>query len=131
MEVLGAEAVDRQRGDPDRGGGHGAEPLLEPHRGRAQLARAGLGQQHRELVAAEAAEHVGRAQAGGERPRHLAQQVVAGGVAAGVVDGLEVVEVDHDQAERAAVVAEVVGQLGREALGEAAAVERAGQRVGA
>ncbi len=86
VQVLGAEAVDRQRGDPDRGVGDGAEPLLEPLGGRAQLARAGLGQQHRELVAAEAAEHVGRAQVGGERPRHLAQQVVAGGVAAGVVD---------------------------------------------
>jgi hypothetical protein len=40
-------------------------------------------------------------------------------VAAGVVDALEVVEVDHDQPERAAVVADVVAQLGREALGEA------------
>ena len=61
--------------------------------------------------------------------RDGAQEVVAGGVAAGVVDALEVVEVEHDQPERAAVVAHVVGELGREALGEAAAVERAGQRV--
>ena len=131
MQVLGGEPVDGQRGEADRGGGDRAEALLEARRGGTQLARAGLGQQDRELVAAEAAEHVGGAQVGRERAGDGAQQVVTGGVAAGVVDGLEVVEVDHDQAERAAVVADVVAQLGLEALGEAAAVERAGQRVGA
>ena len=102
---------------------------LEPLGGGPQLAGAGLGQQHRELVPAEAAEHVGGPQVGGERGRDAAQQRVARRVALGVVDGLEVVEVDHDQPERAPVVAHVVGQLRLEALGEAAAVEAAGQRV--
>ncbi len=67
MQVLGGEAVGGERGDADRGGGDVAEPLLEPRGGGAQLARAGLGEQDRELVAAEAAEHVGGAQVGGER----------------------------------------------------------------
>src|SRR3954466_9577505 len=100
VQVLGGEAVERQRCEADRGGGDRAEALLEPRGGGAQLARAGLGEQNRELVAAEAAEHVGGAKVRRERAGDGAQQVVTGGVAAGVVDGLEVVEVDHDQPER-------------------------------
>ena len=54
-------------------------------------------QQHAELVAAEARERVGRADAGLHHARELLQQPVAGLVAAGVVDHLELVEVEVEQ----------------------------------
>ena len=59
-----------------------------------------LGQQHDELVAAVARRHVGGAQLGLDRVRHLAQQAVAGFVAVGVVHRLQVVAVDHQHARR-------------------------------
>ena len=51
-------------------------------------------QQHAELVAAEAGERVGRADAGLHDARDLLEQPVAGLVTAGVVDDLELVEVE-------------------------------------
>ncbi len=58
----------------------------------------------RELVAAVAEHVVGVAAGGDDRLRDVGQEPVAGLVAEGVVDGLEVVEVEHDQAERLAAV---------------------------
>ena len=52
------------------------------------------------------------------------QQLVAGGVAAAVVDVLEVVEVDEQHADRAAALQDAVGDLL-----EQGAVGQAGQRV--
>ena len=51
-------------------------------------------------------------------------------MAVGVVDGLEVVDVDEQQAGREALAARAL-ELGLEHLGEVAAVEDAGQRIGA
>ena len=69
--------------------------------GLAQLVRDALGgirrtvlQQHAELVAAQARERVAFAQAVPEQSRHLAHELVAGGVPAGVVDDLELVQVE-------------------------------------
>ena len=50
--------------------------------------------QDRELVAAQAREHVGRAQHRLQAPRHVHQQLVAGLVAERVVHHLEAVEVE-------------------------------------
>ena len=86
-----------------------------------------LGQQDQELVAAEPREHpraLDPAQAAGDP----AQQAVAGAVAEGVVDELEVVEVDEQQRDRAArarAAVHAAAQLGLQ-LG---AVGQPGQRV--
>ena len=61
-----------------------------------------LGQDQHELLAAVAADQVGRAQVGGERLGDAAQDDVAGRVAVRVVDGLEVVDVDEGDRQRAA-----------------------------
>ena len=85
-------------------------------------------QQERELVAAGAVGAVAAAQVGphdlGDRP----QQVVARRVAALVVDRLEVVDVDHHQGERLAVVARL-GDPDVELLLETAVVAEPGQPV--
>ena len=60
------------------------------------------GEDQRELVAAVAEDVVALAARGHDRAGDVGQQPVAGLVAEGVVDGLEVVEVEHDQAERLA-----------------------------
>ena len=55
-----------------------------------------------ELVAADARHDVAGPDAAAQPLGEHEQQLVAGGVAAAVVDGLEVVEVDEQQAHRAA-----------------------------
>ncbi len=61
----------------------------------------GVGQDDGELVAAVAGQQIARAFDGlAHRPRHLDEAVVAGRVAVGVVECLEVVDVDHYQSER-------------------------------
>jgi hypothetical protein len=129
VELLGGLTVGRQGREAERGGTHEPEVLTEPLGRGPELGLARLGQQHRELVPAKAAEDVRGPQVGGEGDRDPAQQGVAGRMTLGVVDGLEVVEVDHDQAQRAPVVAHVVRPLRLEALGEAATVQAARQRV--
>ena len=64
--------------------------------------RAGVLQQHGELVAAEARRGVGVARARDEALGDRAQQLVARRVADAVVDGLEAVEVDEQHREVAA-----------------------------
>ncbi|PKQ14572.1 MAG: hypothetical protein CVT68_11205, partial [Actinobacteria bacterium HGW-Actinobacteria-8] len=77
-----------------------------------------------ELLAAEARDDVPAAHRGGQALREHAQSAVAGLVAEGVVEALEVVEIRHDEGHgapgpRRATVLDV----------EAAAVEEPGQRV--
>ena len=57
-----------------------------------------LGQDH-ELIAAEAGHGVGVTKGGGEPGGHRLEELVAGGVAEGVVDPLEAVEVDEKQCD--------------------------------
>ena len=89
----------------------------------------GRRQQQRELVAAEAKPGV---DAGPDRRpdsrRQLAQDLVAGAVAEAVVDTLELVDVEIDDAERLARAASA-GALGGERGLEAASVEEAGETV--
>ena len=56
----------------------------------------GAGQQNRELIATEPTGEVAVAQGGADAARDGHQQLVAGGVPEGVVDGLEPVQV-HEQ----------------------------------
>jgi hypothetical protein len=98
-----------------RGDGHEADadadierPVLPHEAVLADLEAHGFGvlrrpvqtaplQQHAELVAAEAREHVRVADFALQQRRHLLEQLVAGDVAAGVVDHLELVDVDITQ----------------------------------
>jgi hypothetical protein len=65
----------------------------------------GLGEQDGELLAADARRHVYAARAGLQRVGEAAQHVVAHVVAVRVVDPLEVVNVEHQQAKGAPVPA--------------------------
>ena len=58
-----------------------------------------------------------------------AQAIVAGGVAIGVVEPLEVVHVEHDERDRSSI-AGCPGKFVRQLLVEMAAVAQSGQRVG-
>src|SRR3954452_2777428 len=89
-----------------------------------------VGQQQQELLVAPARRDVLLAQAGGEAPRDLAQHRVAGGVAVGVVDGLEAVDVDQHGRQRAAMAARA-GDRGAQHVVGVAAVGQAGEHVGA
>ena len=63
----------------------------------------GLGHDDGELVAADAREQVRAAHGAGQVRRDVDQDLIAGLVAEGVVDGLELVDVDEGQRERSAV----------------------------
>ena len=123
----------RERRDPDRGA-DAVTPASRTDRLTARSDALGDGapgrvrarQEHRELVAA-VAEHVvaSRGRAATIARGDLAQQPVAGLVAQRVVDALELVEVQHDEAERLAA-----GDAALEPVLERAVVEQAGQVVG-
>ena len=80
---------------------------------------------HRELVAAEARDHVLGAQARAQARSDRHQQLVAGGVAEAVVDRLEVVEVDEQHRELAPPVAD----RGLDLVGEQRPVGEVRERV--
>ncbi len=82
----------------------------------------------RELVAAQAGQHVALAHAAAQDPGNFADQPVASRVAATVVDLLEVVEVEH-QHRPGAALAVAAGHLAAQVLLEAAAVLQPGQRI--
>ncbi len=95
------------RGDPHARGGRdgllGGGDLTVGYDPRQVLGdplarlQARAGQQHREFVAAQARDQVGAAQAQAQLARDGLQQLIAGPVAVGVVDALEVVQVDYDE----------------------------------
>ncbi len=62
------------------------------------------------------------------RLREDADDLVAGGVAIGVIDPLEVVEVEHDEGERRALLAAALEQT-LAAVEQGATVSDAGQRI--
>jgi hypothetical protein len=105
------------------------ERVERPLRGvRRTVRRIDRLQQDRELVPAQADDEVALAHRLLQAPGRLAQQLVTGRVAERVVDELEVVEVDEQQADGAAG-APAPGQRGRGPVGELRTVRQAGQRV--
>ena len=98
--------------DADADGRAELEAAALEHEGRGQRAQhpgrdltgfelAGVLAQDGELVAAEARERVARADRLRQAPRRLAQHGVTGGVAHGVVDELEAIEIDEQDGESA------------------------------
>ena len=95
---------------------------------QARLVGGAARQQHAELVAAQARQHVGIAHLGLQHARQQLQQQVAGGVAAGVVDDLELVEIHVQHGVHMAFVLGAVQRLG-DAHFEFAPVDQAGEGV--
>src|SRR5207302_4277549 len=79
-----------------------------------------------ELFATPAREHVFGTKRLFHQAGHTREHVVAGRMPEGVVDFLEVVEVEQQKAKRGAVALRV-GELGGEAFGEVLAVVGAGE----
>ena len=107
---MGAYELDDLRGD-------------DPARGDI-----GVGQDHRELVAAYAGDDVALAQARSQRTGDGHQDIVSGRVAEAVVDLLEAVEVEHEQRAHA-LVPPRAADLARQLLLEAPPGVEPGQRV--
>ena len=87
-----------------------------------------VGEQDRELVATEASHDVGAADGPPQQARDGDQELVAGVVAEGVVDLLEVVEVEQEERSGGAVATAEV-EVALELVLEAPAVGEAGQHV--
>ena len=121
LTPIGGGDRDRPPLDGEGLGDGGAEPFGDG----LGLVGLGVDAEDDELVAAEPRAHVLRAQEGGEALRELLEELVADGVAVPVVDGLEAVEVDEEQAAGADLADEGVV----DALGEQGAVGQAGERV--
>ena len=85
-------------------------------------------QQQRELVAAHSERDVRAARRSLEGAGHMTEDFVSRGVAAGVVDELEAVEVDEHEAEPASVSPGPL-DLPRDVLMQLAPVEQSGERV--
>jgi hypothetical protein len=102
----------------------GAQPLGE----NDGLVDRRVGEHDHELLAAEASDDVGRAGRLRDDARQHAQHVVAREVAAGVVERLEVVDVEQEQRERRARAASAADLLLEQAHREPAVVD-AGQEV--
>jgi hypothetical protein len=86
-----------------------------------------VGEEHAELFAAVAADEVGAAYVGLEGLADVRQDVVAGGVAVGVVDLLEVIDVGEHEREGAAAASLVDEQ--RQAFVEGTAVWQPGDGI--
>ena len=105
------------------------ELVADALRHAMRLLGGGVRQQAAELLAADAEQEIGRPDAGVDQVDEARQHIVAAGMAEAVVERLEVVEVEEQQAERRALVG-VALQQPRAARHEGAPVERAGQRIG-
>jgi hypothetical protein len=91
--------------------------------------RVGLREHEQELLAAVARGEVGAAQRGAEDRRESTQNLVAGQVPEGVVEALEVIDVDHRHRQRPPVAPAAL-DLGLERLHQVLAVRQAGEAVG-
>ena len=88
----------------------------------------GVRQEQRQLLATVARRGVGVAGIFLQDEGYMTEHRVALGVPVGVVDGLEIVDVEHDQADRMVVAANLL-DLGIEQLLEAATIRETGQFV--
>ncbi|MNL13173.1 hypothetical protein D3C87_1340750 [compost metagenome] len=89
----------------------------------------GIGQHDGELLAADAPHQVGVAQLAAQHVRKMLKYAIADGVAPGVVDVLEVVQVAHQHRRTQAAQALDPRELGGDARHEMAAVGQGRQRV--
>ncbi len=92
------------------------------------VGRRALREQDAELVAAEARERIALAQLAAHDRRDLPDQLVTGGMPAGIVHHFELVQVQVHQRVRAAVGAHLRDRRGQAAL-ELGPVDQSGQRV--
>ena len=111
--------------EEERSGGLFSDPLADADRlGLAEEVFA----EHDELVSAEAGDGVARSHRGGEPLGHQDQQPVALVVAEAVVDDLELVDVDEQDGQGAALAVEASQRQG-EPVDQQDPVGQAGQRV--
>ena len=75
----------------------GVNRVHDPQRNLVELSGMRCGNEHEELLAAPAHDHVGLAQGLAQSLRDRHEDAVAGRVAVAVVDLLEVIEVEQDQ----------------------------------
>ena len=138
QQVVGQVVRSRGGGDSDA---HRGDDLLVAHpvglaeRGhdavgaRAEIGEVGQGLHHDELVTAESGDGVLRPGDGQEPLRRADQHRVTAVVPQGVVDDLEMVEVQHEHPDQARVALEPLQGL-VEAIAEKGAVGEAGDGVG-
>jgi len=137
--VGGGVGVLRQAGDPHADGHGDRPPVVDRHRELLDAQAQPLGHhagdvdvrrahQQGELLAADTGQHVVLAQHLGELAGDLDKHLVAGLVAPGVVDLLEMVDIEHADGQRAAAAARE-RQLAAQLLVEVQAVEGAGEVV--
>ena len=135
-DVFRRKAVRRETGHAKAAGdvvfaehGVGREPYAQAFGQRLRLLHAGFRHQDDELVAAVAGHDVGLAAPLFEQPAHARQHQVAFQMAEGVVDFLELVEIDQHDRERASGAGSAL-PLRRECFPEEAPRLDAGQAVG-
>ena len=104
-----------------------SSPIRSAQRGRA--AQVAGREDHGELLAADAADDVGRADRGAQDVRDLVQQLVADAVAVDVVHLLEVVEIEHHHGDGVVRRGRRQQSLAQPVV-EGTVVVEAGQRVG-
>ena len=124
---LGDAGAEREAGAAlaqRRVGDRGAQPLDDA----LGAPRVGVGQREQELVAADPPADVAGPQLAHDHAHGHPQRLVAGAVADGVVELLEVVDVEHDDGDLLAMVGGVLERV-VERVVEPAMVEHAGQRV--
>src|SRR5947209_7977714 len=115
------DRIVRGRGDADARAqlrAHGAErerrcERLGDARGDPRgLRRVGIHQYYRELVAADPGDHGARVERMGEALANLAEDLIAGGMSEGVVDLLEVLEIDEQECESPWRLSGLLGEEG-------------------
>lgn len=138
QQVAGRAAVLGRQGDADAAAGthrllldreRFRERTQEPPGEREGLLRLReVGNEDRELVAAQSREDVARAQLGAQPRRGDAQELVAGGVTERVVDVLETVEIEQEHGEPT-IGSRVQGEPLFERLPEPSSVGEAGEGI--
>ena len=115
---------DRPVADGDRALQLLQRPLGDPQR----VVLGGVGHQDREFVAAEPGDRVGLPHHAGQPAGHLDQDLVAGAVPEAVVDGLELVQVEHQHTRRPGAALGAGAGL-PDPVAQQRAIGQAGQRV--
>ena len=123
--AIPVESVSRPAASHLQLGELGSDALRERERAR----QIGSGEDDRELLAADSADHVRGSNRGPEHVRDLDEQLVADPVAVDVVHLLEVVQVEHDEGD-GVVLCRGTHDLLPKPIVERAMVVEAGERVG-